>query len=396
MTTSLDRRRAILGIATLAPLGVFIVFLVTVSGGPGPTLDEVCALAQASRFDLAQARGAEYLRRFPDDSRAILVMAELALAGPTPDPDRALAYLDRIVPDSRSQAAWALTDQGNAFYLLSRFDRSETCWKQALGKDPSVLPAGRRLFDLLSLQGRWRDASSVVLAQLDHEPEPRDRLRLLTKLVQLEVDPPEPWSIINQCQPVVRANPADLPTSLACGLSLVLVSRADEGLAILRHAVDRNPGTATAWDALLTGLELASRTQDLANEWSRVPPTLAADPRFAKHQGHLEQEKGRWDEASRAHRRAWEHEQDNRVGYRLRRALVLAGHLEEAGHWDQIVLDYRSATKQARTIVERFNTTLNANQSADPRDCLAMAGLRERMGRALEARAWRRLATCIP
>ena len=80
-------------------------------------------------------------------------MAEIALARPAPDPRQALVWLDRIHPSSGSLAAWALLDQGKAYYLLSRYDRSEACWKEALRQDPSVVEAGRRLLDLFILQG---------------------------------------------------------------------------------------------------------------------------------------------------------------------------------------------------------------------------------------------------
>ena len=41
-----------------------------------------------------------YLRLFPRDSRALLVMAEIALSRPEPEPRRALELLDRIEADS--------------------------------------------------------------------------------------------------------------------------------------------------------------------------------------------------------------------------------------------------------------------------------------------------------
>jgi len=356
-----------------------------------PPLDEVCALAQSNRFDEAEARGTDYLRLFPADSRAFLVMAEIALARPSPEPRRALEWLDRIHPDSPSLAAWVLLNQGNASYLLSRYGRSEACWKEALRQDPSVLQAGRRLLDLFRLQGRFTEASRLILPQLKREPDPRDCMMLLVKLVQLEVDPPEPWSIVNQFEPVVRGNPVDLPTSVACGLALVSVSRSENGLSILRQALDCNPDAPTAWDALLTGLELANQSTELADAFSRLPRSLAADPRFAKHLGRLHQDTGRWSEAARAYRRAWDYEPDNSVGYRLRRALFFAGQTKEAARWDRLVLDYRSAFKEVRGIVEQVNAALKEGRFPDPGQCQLMASLRERMGRGEEARAWQQL-----
>ena len=385
-------RHVLLTLATLVPLGMGGFFIWDGTSQPQPTLDEVCALAQASRFDEAQARGTDYLRHFPTDSRAFLVMAEVALARPSPEPYRALEWLDRIHPDSHSLAAWVLLNQGNAHYLLSRYIRSEECWKEALRQDSSVLQAGRRLLDLFLLQRRFTDASGLALTQIKLESDPRDRVLLLVKLVQFEVDPPEPWSIVNQLKPAVRSDPVDLPTSVACGLALVSVSRSEEGLSILRRALDCNPDAPTAWDALLTGLELANQSDALADVSSRLPHTLAADPRFAKHLGRLHQDKRRWSEAALAYRRAWDYEPDNTVGYRLRRALFFAGQTEEATRWDQIVLDYRNAFKKARGIVDQINAALREGRMPDPGLCQLAASVRERMGRVEEALAWQKLA----
>ena len=342
------RRRLLLGIATLIPPAMGILLFWARSREPPPTADEVCALAQANRFDEAETRGTDYLRLAPGDSRVLLVMAEIALARPAPDPIRG-ACVARSYPSLlRIAGAWALLDQGKAFYLLSRYDRSESCWMEALRQDPAIVEAGRRLLDLFVLQGRFTEASGIILPQLNHEPDPRDRLLLLLELVQLEVDPPEPWSIVKQLQPVVQANPADLPTSVACGLALVSVSRSDEGLSILRRAVDSNPAAPTAWDALLNGLEMAYRSDEWTAVWTRLPHALATDPRFAKHLARLHEETHRWSDAARAYRRSWEYAPDNTVGYRLRRALFLSGQTEEAARWDRLVLDYRDAFKQAR------------------------------------------------
>jgi tetratricopeptide (TPR) repeat protein len=391
MASKCSRRHVLLGLATLIPPAMAIFLISAGALRPRPTADEVCGLAQANRFDEAQARGTDYLRLAPDDSRVLLVMAEIALARSAPDPRQALVWLERIHTNSGSLAAWALLDQGKALYLLSRYDRSEACWIEALRQDPSVVEAGRRLLDLFILQGRFAEASSEILPQLRYEPDPRDRVLLLLKLAQLEVDPPEPWSIVNQFQPVVRVNPTDLPTLIACGLALVSVSRSEEGLSILRQALEVKPDAPMAWDALLTGLEMAYRADEWAAVWARLPRTLAADPRFAKHLGRLHEQNGRRSEAARAYRRAWEHSPDNIVGYRLRRALFLSGQSEEAALWDRLVLDYRNAFKQARVMLDQVNAALKEGRMPEEGLCQLMANLRERMGRVDEARAWQLL-----
>src|SRR5437016_1470681 len=119
MRMRLRPREIFLALATLIPLAAGIALGLGGSLRPRPTLDEVCALAQAQRFEEAAARGEAYIRLFPDDLRALLVMAELELASPAPDPHRALGRLGRIPADSPGLAAWVLVNQGQAYDLLA-------------------------------------------------------------------------------------------------------------------------------------------------------------------------------------------------------------------------------------------------------------------------------------
>ena len=386
-------RELFLAIASVLALAAGIALVIGGSLRPQPSLDEVCALAAAHRFTEAEARGDAYLRRFPDDPQALLVIAELALTRPTPDPERALEHLRRIRAGSPTLAAWVLVNQGNAYYLLARFDRSEACWNEAMQRDPTVREAGRRLLDLFTLQGRAADARALALGQLDREPDLRERVRLLLRLSRFDVDPPEPWSIINRFEPAIRSRTADLPTLLACGLALTSVSRSQEGLPLLRQAVQRHPADPAAWDALMTGLELAKQDAELIESFHRLPARCRADPRFAKHEGRLEQEAGRWSQAARAYRRAWDFEPEHTVGYRLRRALEFAGQAAEARRFNQLFLDYRAAYQQVRALIEQAQAALQDGQPLPPELAQRMAGWRERMGRIDEAHAWRRLVS---
>lgn len=392
MRKSLRLRKVSLAVAALIPLAAGIALVVAGALQPRPTLEQVSELARSKRFDEAQTQGEAYLRLFPRDSRALLVMAEIELSRPAPEPRRALELVDRIEPDTSSLAAWVQVDRGNAYYALARFDQSEACWTEALKRDPTVLEAGRRLLDLLGLQGRFDEARALALRQFENEPDLRERLRLLLRLTQLDVDPPDPWLVVKTFEPAVLANTANLSTTLACGLALVTVSRSHEGLPMLRRAVDRDPDSPRAWGALLTGLETAAGRDEIAREMARMPQVLAAEPRFARHRGWLHQEQRHWLEAARAYEQAWNLEPDNTVGYRLRRTLRLAGQTDLADRYDRLVLDYREAFKQARGLVDQVKAAMKDGSQIERTIYALMAGLRERMGRTREAEAWRRLA----
>jgi tetratricopeptide (TPR) repeat protein len=255
-----------------------------------------------------------------------------------------------------------------------------------------MLEAGRRLIDLLELQGRFDEVRALALRQFEKETGVRERLRLLLRLVQLDVDPPDPWLVVNTFEPAALANRADSPSLVACGLALVAVSRSQDGLPMLRRAVERNRDSPRAWDALLTGLETAADWHQVADVLAWLPQALAPDPRFARHHGWLEQEENHWLDAARAYERAWNFEPDNAVGYRLCRTLRLAGQTALADRFDHFVLDYREAFKRTRGLLDQMNEALKNGSPIDPADNTLMAGLRERMRRTKEARAWRQLA----
>jgi tetratricopeptide (TPR) repeat protein len=378
--------------AAIIPLAAGIALVFDDSFRPRPTFEEVCSLAQSGRLEEAEARGEAYLRVSPGDSRALLVMAELALAQPSPDPEKALRRLERIHPDSHSMAAWVRIDCGKAHHLLSRHDRAEACWKEALRLDPFALEAGRRLLDLYTMQGRTAEARELALRQFEHEGDPRERRRLLVRLARIEVDPPEPWSVVNRFEGEVRRGTADLPTTLAYGLALAYVSRGQEAAGILKQALDRNPDDPRAWDGLMTAQEISHQEPELAESFARLPEAMTADPRFARHRGWVEQQAGRWAEAARAYRCAWEYDPDPIVGYRLRRALRFAGQIDEADRYDRIVLDCREAYKQLRAALKTAEPLGAEADDRSPEFCERMAALRGRMRRHDEARAWRRLA----
>src|SRR5262249_2535060 len=107
-----------------------------------PDLGAICALAREGRFDRAQELLARHLQAFPGDDRAQLLMAQLAMARPDAQPQRALHHLGRIRTSTPREAAVVRFSVGKAHYQQGRCDLAETCWKEALELDPTVPEAG--------------------------------------------------------------------------------------------------------------------------------------------------------------------------------------------------------------------------------------------------------------
>ena len=157
-------------------------------------------------------------------------------------------------------------------------------------------------------------------------------------------------------EPLVKQHPENLPLAVTLGLALIRVNRGDEGIEILHEALRRHPDSAKAWDAWLTGLFQASETDRLAQEFARLPKALAADPRFAKHEGMIAQIAKDWRAAARAFSRAFAFEPYNwGVCYRLRFVLRQAGDTAEYDRIHRIYEAYKAAYKEMRgSFYERF------------------------------------------
>jgi tetratricopeptide (TPR) repeat protein len=363
-----------------------------------PVLDRraVDALLAARRYDQAEAAVNAYLKLRPDDDAARFLAAKVILDRPSPDEAaarRALGHLDAMRPATRKQSALVALYRGKAEFFLARFDDAERSWETALALDPTVPEAAWGLLELYYLEGRAEDARRLALKQFEVEPDPRDRVRLLLELVREDYKRLAPGSIVQLFEPKVRQNPTDLHATLGLGRGLVLDSKIDEGLALLRQAVADHPDAPEAWDALLTGLDDAGAPAEALTEaLGRLPATMAGMPRFAKHFGRVAQEQRDWKAAVRHYRLACATEPgDARLRYRLARALRNAGDVAEAERIDREHQRTVAATQNLKALYEEAD----ADKSLGARPNLdlyrRLAELRERMGRRDEAAAWHRL-----
>jgi tetratricopeptide (TPR) repeat protein len=357
-----------------------------------PDFGTICALARQGRFDRAQRLLASYLRAFPGEDRAQLLMAQLAMDRPDADPQLALDHLERIQPRTPREAAVVRFSVGKAHYQQKRYDLAETCWREAIELDPTVPEAGWALIDLLEFEARAEDAHRLGMRLFEVEPDPRDRVRLLLEMSRLDVDKVAPGSVVQIFEPVWRQHRAYLPLALAVGSALVHNSQSAEGIEVLRDALKRHQESAEAWDGWLTGLDEGHEPDLLRREFARLPRSLANDPRFAKHDGNVAQAAGDWPRAVEAYRRAFAFEPFNgAVLYRLRMALQAAGETAELERFDRSLRAHRSALEQMRPVHVEASAIKTLGLEPRPELYHRLADLRERMGRLDEARAWHRL-----
>jgi tetratricopeptide (TPR) repeat protein len=357
-----------------------------------PSLEAVRALARERQFAQAQALMTRYLRVFPADHRAHLLMAQVAMDRPDPQPDCALEHLRKVRPDTPKSTAILRFFEGKACYQQKRYDLAESFWKQAMDLDPIVPEAGWALLDLLDLEARVEEAHRLGMRIYQVEPDPRDRIRALLELTRLDIDKVAPGSQVQVFEPLFKEHPENLSLALIVGLALIHDSRPDEGIEVLDVALQRHPDSAEAWDGWLTGLDDGHQPELLRKEFARLPKALVADPRFAKHAGTVAQGARDWPAAVQAYRRAYALEPWNGVVlYRLRMALRAAGENAESERIDQLLAAYQTAYKQTRPAYTAALAIKTLGLEPHPQICHRMADLREKVGRFDEARLWHRL-----
>ncbi len=387
-------RSRIVGMGLAAALVLVILFLINARSffHKTPDLSEVGPLVKRGRLDLAIALVDDYLSVFPNHARARLIAAELALDNPNPLPRIALQHLGRVASADLGLASVAKLDEGKAAYVLGLYGRAEKCWLRALQLDPKVPEAAWALLDLYYMEGRADEARRLAVRQHETEPDPHDRVQLLLELVRQDAEPPEPSTVIERLNPVVRQSFRETRAAIGLGLAQIHSSKPDVGLHTLRRTMERRPDDPDTWDALLTGLDDAGHPEELSETLTHVPPALAEDPRLFRHRGRAAQERGDWSAAQAYYQNARKSQPDDFVSaYRLGLMLHAAGKIDEAQTLDQ----WTRSAEAARDAVPDLYGEANAIKDLGTAPHIVMyrrlAENRERLGRLAEARAWTKL-----
>ena len=386
-------RFACLAVLIMAMAGSGAALVLFDRARPGESLDGLAPLLRARRLDEAEERLRAFLRRNPDSVQGNILMAQVALDREDQKPELALAHLGRVRMADRATLAIVRLNEGKAHSSQGRNDRAESAWKEALRLDPRVPEAGWDLLGLYYVQGRRADARRLAMSLFPVEPDPRDRAQLLLELVRQDAQPIGADSIIKTFEQQAHDHPEDFHTAIAVGLALIRNGRPEEGLPILRAAVERHGDDADTWDALLQGLDEARRTEELAEALEKVPAGLAADIRFERHRAVIAQEHRDWPKAADAYLLAWKWDpSDFRVLYRLSRALQAAGRTDEARAFDQRVRAAQEARDQVLPLYREADAVKTLGIAPHSDLYHRLADLRERMGRLDESLAWHGLA----
>ncbi len=379
---------------------------------PPARLDEpgFLQMAKAGRFDQAEALLRSHLRQSPNDERAHFLLAQLLVERPdrqdagarADDGAEALEHLDRLPENIQTKPpdspAVRQHYRGKAYFAQKKWDRAEEAWLEALRLDPTVPEAGFALLDLYYLQFRRREGRELALRLVETEPDPGDRIKLLTALLFQDAIKPDASSLLPVLEGVSFAEPGALKSQVALGRALVRASQPDRGIPILRKAVDAVPvDTADsnsrrfALEGLLTGLDEASRADEVVTLTDSLPKEFRSEPWFARFLGLSEQQNGNWPAAITAYRRAAAVDpSDFESRSRLAQALRISGQKDESDTLAEALARERETLKG----LVPLHDELTALASAAGPETAALLGRAaeayESIGRTAEAAAWRR------
>jgi tetratricopeptide (TPR) repeat protein len=386
-------RRIVVPTLAVIALGALVWWIIR----PRASIDRVDRLLAAGRFDEAEGRLLDYLRANPDDQNARLILARASVERPDPKPDLALEQLRRLRPANPQSAAALKSVEGDAQYLGRRYDAAEASWLEALRLDPKVPEVGFRLLNIYAIQGRDDDSRRLALRLFVVEPDPHDRVQLLLQSIRHDAHAIEVGSIIHELGPVVDENPGDVRSALALGHALVRIGRQDEGLEMLREAVESHRDMVEAWDAYLWGLREVGRIDELARALADLPPAMAADPRADASRGAIAAHRLDWEAATRAYRRAWEaRPSDTALAYRLGLALRNAKNDAETQSLTARLNEVAAAFEKLRDLYDRLNALPDVEATSNRGLFAEVAAALEPLGRVDEAWAWTQLSKGVP
>lgn len=359
---------------------------------PHPDLSGVDAMIVAGRYDAAEARLRDYLRVYPGDEFARLMFARMAVDRPEPDPALALEQIEGLHPLDVRRAAQIKAIEGDAHFWARRYDAAEPAWLEAIRLDPTIPEVGWKLLNIYAIQGRDDDSGRLALRLFATEPDLHDRVQLLLQLLRHVAHSIEAGSIVHQLEPVVRDNPGDMHSALALGAAMISSGRTEEGLDLLRGAVQSHGDNPDAWAAYLDGLVGTGGEEEVIRALDRMPGDVAKLPRFDSARGWLHERRRELDEAARAYRRALEaRPSDAPLAYRLRGVLRQGGQLPDSDALAPRLDAIARFPDRIRDYYDRLDALPDGGLKSSPQVYGEVAAMLRQVGRVPEAEAWERL-----
>ena len=200
------------------------------------------SLLESGNYELAEKQLAEILQNYPNDPNALRLSGISSIE--QGKPEIALIPLRKaikIAPDF----AQAHEDLGTAWFLLSELKKSEVCLKAALKLDPSKFSAWKSLGDLLSDQGKDKEANKAYEKALSTNSNYKDLTKAMTLVRKGQTGEAE--KIYKQ---ILKDDPNNVDALRLLGLLAAKGGSLDQGIMILKKCTEIAPDYALAWENL--------------------------------------------------------------------------------------------------------------------------------------------------
>ena len=200
------------------------------------------SLLESGNYELAEKQLAEILQNYPNDPNALRLSGISSIE--QGKPEIALIPLKKaikIAPDF----AQAHEDLGTVWFLLSDLKKSEVCLKVALKLDPSKFSAWKSLGDLLSDQGKDKEANKAYEKALSTNSNYKDLTKAMTLVRKGQTGEAE--KIYKQ---ILKDDPNNVDALRLLGLLAAKGGSLDQGIMILKKCTEIAPDYALAWENL--------------------------------------------------------------------------------------------------------------------------------------------------
>tara|TARA_B100001123_G_scaffold93199_1_gene107287 strand:- start:3305 stop:5320 length:2016 start_codon:yes stop_codon:yes gene_type:complete len=200
------------------------------------------SLLESGNYELAEKQLAEILKSYPNNPDALRLSGVSSIE--QGNPEIALIPLQKaikIAPDF----AQAHEDLGTAWFLLNELHKSEVCIKNALKLDSSKFTAWKSLGDLLSDQGKEKEAQKAYEKALSTNDKYNDLTKAMSLTKKGQVGEAE--KIYKQ---LIRDDPNNVDALRLLGLLTTKGGDLDKGIMILTKCTEVAPDYALAWENL--------------------------------------------------------------------------------------------------------------------------------------------------
>lgn len=285
------------GIAVGVVLGAAFMWLLDWRSLPASGLDDARRASLAGKWDLVAGILQRYLRRFPEDAEAQILMARADAAR-----GNVAGSLKRLqgVSEASNWSSEARLREGMVLNADHQGARAEQAFQRAIdeaqradGRHSIMVAARVALVQLYALQMRRDEAREQVWPVLAGSSDPAAVLELFT-MIELGAEPNDTAATLER---FVAGDPEDFAARRALGSQYTVLGRTSEARQILEACLSERPGDVRAAEFLAQCLLDAAEFDACEALLQRVSDEGRTKAWYWRHRGYLCERKAEWAEA---------------------------------------------------------------------------------------------------